>query len=55
MALGGTLIPGGNDSLLLAAIPAVSLSGITAYAVMSATVMLVLAAGQRLRPVAQPV
>ncbi|WP_446653046.1 YeeE/YedE thiosulfate transporter family protein [Blastomonas sp.] len=55
MALGGTLIPGGNDSLLLAAIPAASLSGITAYAVMSATVMLVLAAGQRLRPVAQPV
>lgn len=52
MALGGTLIPGGNDSLLLAAIPSASLSGITAYAVMSATVMLVLTAGQRLRRVA---
>jgi len=54
MALGGTLIPGGNDSLLLAAIPSASLSGITAYAVMSATVMFVLVARQRLRPVAHP-
>lgn len=54
MALGGTLIPGGNDSLLLAAIPSASLPGITAYAVMSASVMLVLAARQRLRPITQP-
>lgn len=54
MALGGTLIPGGNDSLLLAAIPAASLSGITAYTVMSATVMATLTARQRLSPVAQP-
>lgn len=54
MALGGTLIPGGNDSLLLAAIPSASLPGITAYAVMSATAMAVLAAAKRPRPAAQP-
>lgn len=54
MALGGTLIPGGNDSLLLAAIPSASLPGITAYAVMSVTVMAVLAARKRPRPAAQP-
>lgn len=54
MALGGTLIPGGNDSLLLAAIPSASLPGIIAYAVMSATVMGVLAAAKRPRPAAQP-
>lgn len=54
MALGGTLIPGGNDSLLLAAIPSASLPGITAYAVMSATVMGMLASMRRLSPVVQP-
>lgn len=42
MALGGTLIPGGNDSLLLAAIPSGTLSGLTAYAIMSLTVPAVL-------------
>lgn len=54
MALGGTLIPGGNDSLLLAAIPSASLPGITAYAVMSATVMVSLASMRRLSPMVQP-
>lgn len=34
MGAGTVLIPGGNDSLILAAIPALSLSGIVAYVVM---------------------
>lgn len=34
MGAGTALIPGGNDSLILAAIPALSLSGIVAYVVM---------------------
>lgn len=38
MAFGGTLIPGGNDSLLLAAIPSGTLSGIAAYGIMTVTV-----------------
>lgn len=42
MAFGGTLVPGGNDSLLLASLPALALSGITAYVVMSVTVPLLL-------------
>jgi hypothetical protein len=42
MGFGGTLIPGGNDSLLLAAIPGGTLSGITAFLVMSLTVPLLL-------------
>jgi uncharacterized protein len=46
MAFGGTLIPGGNDSLLLASLPAVALSGIVAYTVMSITVPLLLLAVQ---------
>lgn len=52
MAFGGTLIPGGNDSLLLAAIPAATFSGITAYAVMSITVpaILWLSRARRSRP-----
>lgn len=42
MAFGGALIPGGNDTLLLAAIPSGTLSGVIAYLVMSATVLGVL-------------
>lgn len=42
MAFGGTLIPGGNDTLLLAAIPAATTSGITAYLILSLTVPLLL-------------
>lgn len=39
MAIGGTLIPGGNDTLLLAAIPAGSVGGIVAYLIMVVTVL----------------
>lgn len=39
MAVGAMLIPGGNDSLLLAAIPAGTLRGLTAFAVMLVTVI----------------
>lgn len=39
MALGAALVPGGNDALLLAAVPAATPSGLTAYGVMSATVL----------------
>ena len=42
MAFGGTLIPGGNDTLLLASVPAATVSGIAAYAIMSITVPLLL-------------
>ncbi|WAC24425.1 YeeE/YedE thiosulfate transporter family protein [Blastomonas sp. SL216] len=42
MAFGGTLIPGGNDSLLLAAIPSGTLSGLAAYGIMTVTVPAVL-------------
>jgi hypothetical protein len=42
MAFGGTLIPGGNDSLLLAAIPSGTLSGIVAYGIMTITVPAIL-------------
>lgn len=42
MALGASLIPGGNDTLLLAAIPSGTLSGLVAYLVMSVTVLLTL-------------
>ncbi len=38
MAFGGTLIPGGNDTLLLSSVPSATVSGITAYAIMSLTV-----------------
>lgn len=39
MAAGGWLIPGGNDALLLAYLPAATLGGLAAYAVMTATVL----------------
>lgn len=50
MAFGGTLIPGGNDSLLLAAIPAGTVSGLTAYAIMTATVCSLLWLAKARRP-----
>ena len=39
MALGASLVPGGNDSLLLAALPVASLSGIVAYMTMTGAVI----------------
>jgi len=42
MALGASLVPGGNDTLLLAALPAATLSGLVAYLVMSAVVFALL-------------
>lgn len=42
MALGASLVPGGNDSLLLAALPGATLAGLVAYGVMSATVFALL-------------
>ncbi|HTI31069.1 MAG TPA: YeeE/YedE thiosulfate transporter family protein [Sphingomonas sp.] len=47
MAVGATMVPGGNDSLLLAAIPSGSISGVLAYAVMTVTIALLLAARRR--------
>lgn len=41
MAVGAMLVPGGNDALLLAAVPTGVPSGAVAYAVMTATVMLI--------------
>lgn len=38
MAAGGSLIPGGNDALLLAYLPAATLGGLVAYLVMTGTV-----------------
>jgi uncharacterized protein len=49
MAFGGTLIPGGNDSLLLSSVPSATVSGLTAYAIMSLTVPLLLLGMRRLR------
>lgn len=39
MAAGAELVPGGNDFLLLAALPAGSLSGLFAYLIMSVTIL----------------
>ena len=49
MAFGAARVPGGNDSLLLAAVPSGSVSGIVAYLVMTATVFMLLLATQMLR------
>ncbi len=38
MAFGAALVPGGNDTLLLASLPAATLGGLVAYGVMSAVV-----------------
>lgn len=48
MALGSVLIPGGNDTLLFAALPALSPGGIAAYLMMTATVLVLLYAIRRL-------
>ncbi len=42
MAIGATLIPGGNDALLLASVPAGTIGGTAAFVVMSITVPLLL-------------
>ena len=47
MAIGATLVPGGNDALLLASVPAATLSGVAAFTVMSVTVPLLLIARSR--------
>lgn len=41
MAVGATLIPGGNDFLLLSAVPAGSLSGLAAYGLMTAFIFII--------------
>ena len=42
MAIGGVLVPGGNDTLLFAALPALSPGGIAAYLTMTASVLAIL-------------
>ena len=42
MAFGAARVPGGNDSLLLAAVPSGSISGMVAYLVMTVTVFVLL-------------
>jgi uncharacterized protein len=49
MAFGGTLIPGGNDTLLLSSVPSATVSGLTAYAVMSVTVPILMIVLRRYR------
>ncbi|KPF82171.1 hypothetical protein IP78_04405 [Brevundimonas sp. AAP58] len=49
MALGASMIPGGNDSLLLSALPSATLGGVTAYGVMTATIIALLWAGGAIR------
>ena len=44
MGVGAAAIPGGNDGLILAALPALSIGGAVAYFVMLATIMVALAA-----------
>jgi uncharacterized protein len=51
MAFGGTLIPGGNDTLLLSSVPSATVSGITAYAIMSLTVPVLLLVRRRMTKV----
>jgi len=48
MGVGAALVPGGNDTLLLWAIPGLTLRGALAYATMLATIALGLVAGERL-------
>ncbi len=50
MAIGATMIPGGNDTLLLASVPSGSLSGAVAYTVMTLVVVAMIALLNRLRP-----
>ena len=48
MGVGVALIPGGNNSLILAAIPALSPGGTAAYLLMTATIVLGLSARARI-------
>lgn len=41
MAVGATFVPGGNDALLLASVPAATIGGVAAFVVMSITVLLI--------------
>lgn len=50
MGVGVALIPGGNNSLILAAIPALSPGGTAAYFLMTATIVLGLSARERISP-----
>jgi hypothetical protein len=47
MAVGAAYVPGGNDHLLLWAVPGGSVSGLVAYLIMSAAILLVLFAHHR--------
>lgn len=49
MALGASLVPGGNDKLLLWSLPGATLSGVIAYLAMSATVVALLWIGSLTR------
>jgi len=49
MATGALLVPGGNDTLMLWAIPGMTLYGLVAYAVMIGTIIALLAAHRHLR------
>lgn len=49
MGLGAAVIPGGNDGLILAALPALSVGGAVAYVVMLATIMAAFAVKRSLR------
>ena len=48
MGVGVALIPGGNNSLILAAIPALSPGGTAAYLLMTATIVLGLSTRARI-------
>ena len=58
MGLGAAVIPGGNDGLILAALPALSIGGAAAYVLMLATIMSALAVTRawrgRLKHAGQP-
>lgn len=49
MAAGALLVPGGNDTLMLWAIPGLTLYGLVAYAIMIGTIMALLAAHRHFR------
>ena len=52
MGIGIALIPGGNDGLILAAVPTLSPGGIAAYLLMTMTIVFGFAARHRLVPTA---
>jgi hypothetical protein len=47
MGLGAALVPGGNDMLLLWAIPGLTLYGVLAYLIMLAVIALAFLVGKR--------